>query len=79
MKNNSFLVHLMLAAFISFGISIAVWVLFDIFNPVFFWIASTIATVVGALVGWAGGRYLATTLAVTMLARAGVLFFAIGG
>jgi hypothetical protein len=79
MKNNSFLVHLMLAALISFGMSIAVWVLFDIFNPVFFWIASTIATVVGALVGWAGGRYLATTFAVTMLVRGGILFFALGG
>ncbi len=79
MKNNSFLVHLLLAAFVSFGISIAVLMLFDIFNPVFFWIASIIATVAGALVGWAGGRYLATTLAVTILVRAGVLFFAIGG
>jgi hypothetical protein len=79
MKNNSFLVHLMLAAFISFGMSIAVWMLFGIFNPVFFWIASTIAAFAGALVGWAGGRYLATTFAVTMLARAGILFFALGG
>jgi hypothetical protein len=79
MKNNSFLVHLMLAAFISFGMSIAVWVLFDIFNPVFFWIASTIAAGLGAVVGWAGGRYLATTFAVTMLVRGGILFFALGG
>jgi hypothetical protein len=79
MQNNSFLVHIGLAAFISFGMSITVWMLFDIFNPVFFWIASTIAAGLGALVGWAGGRYLATTFAVTMLARAIILFFALGG
>ncbi len=79
MKNNSFLVHILLAAFISFGISVAVWMLFDIFDPVFFWVASTIAAVLGALVGWAGGRYLATTFAATLLARAGILFFALGG
>jgi hypothetical protein len=79
MKNNSFLTHIALAAFTSFGMSIAVWMLFGIFNPVFFWIASTIAAVLGAVVGWAGGRYLATTFAVTMLVRAGILFFALGG
>ncbi len=79
MKNNSFLVHIVLAVFLSFGISIAFWVVFDIFNPVFFWVASTIAAVLGAFIGWAGGRYLAVTFAATLLARAGILFFALGG
>ena len=79
MKNTNILVHIMLAAFVSFGISIAVWISLDIFNPVGFWIASLAACGIGAFVGWASGRYLAGTLAVTILLRSAILFFAIGG
>ncbi len=79
MKNNSLLVHFALAAILSFGISIAVWLLFDIFNPVGFLIASGCAALFGALAGWSSGRLLATTFSATVLVRAGILFFALGG
>lgn len=79
MKSNNFLVHLLAACVLSFGMSAAVWFLLDIFNPAGFVIASAGAALLGALAGWAGGRYLATTLATTILMRGAVLFFAIGG
>ncbi len=79
MRSRHFLAHLLLAAFISFGISTAVWLLLDIFNPVGFVVVSTGAALFGALAGWTGGKYLATTVATTILLRGAVLFFAIGG
>ncbi|VAW04728.1 hypothetical protein MNBD_ALPHA05-1381 [hydrothermal vent metagenome] len=76
MQNNSFLVHLILAVCVSFGISIYVWVQLDIFNLAFFWIVSTITAALGAFVGWVVGRDLIATFIVTMLTRAIVLSFA---
>ncbi len=79
MKTDSFVIHLIAAAIVSFGVSIAVWLLLDVFNPVGFVVASGGAALAGALAGWSSGRYLATTLATTILMRGAVLYFAIGG
>ena len=79
MKNDSFLVHLLLAAILSLGISSAVWLLLDVFHPLGFMLASIGAAFLGALAGWAGGKYLVTTLSATLLLRGAILFFAVGG
>jgi len=79
MKSNRFIVHLLLAAALSFGVSTAVWKLLDIYDPTGFIVASASAAVIGALAGWYSGRLLATTLFATILLRGAILFFAIGG
>ena len=79
MKSNSFLVHLCLAAVVSFGISLAVWLLLDVFNPVGFVVASAGSALAGALAGWLSGRLLATTLMVVIAMRGAILYLAIAG
>ena len=78
MKNRHLLAHLLLAAVLSFGISLAAWRFLDVFELTPFILVSTSATILGALAGWASGKYLITTFAATVLLRSAVLYFAIG-
>lgn len=79
MKNGNFLLHLALAAFVAFGVSLGAWAVFDIYNPVGFWVASLASTLIAAATGWLSGRFLLTTLAVVILLRGAILFLALAG
>jgi len=51
----------------------------DVYQPLPFWIVSSAAAALGAIVGWSTGKYLATTLTATLIVRSAILFFAISG
>lgn len=78
MKNGNFLVHLAVAAAISFGVSIYAWAVLGVFAPVPFLAVSSGVTVAAALAGWAGGRRLALTAAIAFVLRIAILAAAVG-
>lgn len=79
MKQTSFVVHLGLALTISFTISILLWVAPGIFDAAGFWTASLAAGLAGAAAGSIAGRNIIVTLAMTVIVRMAILYFALNG
>ncbi len=78
MKNGDFLIHLALAAAISFGVSLFAWVALGVFEIIPFWAVSTGVAIIAAATGWLSGRRVAVTLAVALILRVAILAAAIG-
>lgn len=76
--NGRFLIHLAVAAAISFGVSVYAWAVLGVFAPVPFLIVSSGVAVAAALAGWFGGRRLALTAAIALILRIAILAAAVG-
>jgi hypothetical protein len=79
MKNDSFFLHLAVAAAISFGVSIYAFAVLGVFAPVPFVAVSTGVALAAALGGFLlGGRRLALTAAIALILRIAILAAAVG-
>jgi hypothetical protein len=78
MKNDNFLIHLAVAAAISFGVSIYAWAGLGVFAPVPFLAVSSGVSIAAALGGFLAGRRLALTAAIALILRIAILAAAVG-
>ncbi len=75
MKSKSFLAHILVAALLSYGLSIFFRFAFGVFNLGGFIGVSALAAAIGLLAGWLSGKRLLVTALVTVMVRIGLYYF----
>lgn len=77
MNANSFIVHLLIAAILSFAISIGAWAFLHVFVLVPFLVVSTGVAVLAAAAGYIFGKRLWATAILAIIMRLAVLYLAL--